>query len=137
MIHRRDIRELAELHADEGCALSFYFQPRVPQNKAHREEVIEAKELVRAALREASRNGHEECARTDLDRILQLTESLRRNQSRAKAIFACSAKNFWREFDLPPYLPGTSLTINRRFHLRPLAAITNSFSRAYVVLVDR
>ena len=57
MIHRRDIRELAELHADEGCALSFYFQPRVPQNKAHREEIIEAKELVRTALREAGPDG--------------------------------------------------------------------------------
>jgi len=137
MIHRRDIRELAELHADEGCALSFYFQPRVPQNKSHREEMIEAKDVIRNAIREAGVNGKKDCARPDLDRIMQVAEDLRRNQSRAKAVFACSAKGFWREFDLPPYLPGTSLTVNRRFHLRPLAAITNLLSRAYVVLTDR
>ena len=42
MITREDIRELAQFQVDDelGCALSFYFQPRTPQNKSHREEAI-------------------------------------------------------------------------------------------------
>jgi len=37
MITREDIRELAQFHTngDEGSALSFYFEPRTPQNKSH------------------------------------------------------------------------------------------------------
>ena len=137
MIRREDIRELAEFHSGEGCALSFYFQPRTPQNRSHREEVIMAKDLVRAALREADKNGRARSARADLDRILQLAEHLHGNQTRAKAVFACSTKNFWREFDLPPRLQGSSIALNRRFHLRPLVPMLGSMYRACVALVDR
>ena len=40
MITREDIRELAQFHADgkQDCALSFYFEPRTPQNKSHKED---------------------------------------------------------------------------------------------------
>src|SRR5437868_875236 len=137
MIRREDIRELAEFFSGEGCALSFYFQPRTPQNKSHHEEVILAKDLVKAALGEAEKNGKKRSTRADLDRILQLAENLHGNQAHAKAVFACSAKNFWREFDLPPQLTGSSLSLNRRFHLRPLAPVLGNLSSACVVLVDR
>ena len=51
MMTREDIRELAAFQADsDSCALSFYFQPRTPQNKSHKEEAILAKDLVRQAL---------------------------------------------------------------------------------------
>src|SRR5712691_1497444 len=121
MITREDVRELAQFQCNkqESCALSFYFQPRTPQNKSHREEVILAKDLVRNALREAEKNGKNSCARSDLDRILRIAEELHGNQAHAKAIFACSAQRFWREFELPPHLPGSNLFVNQRFHLRP------------------
>ena len=38
MITREQIQELAEFEDPEGCALSFYFQPTAPQNKAHKED---------------------------------------------------------------------------------------------------
>jgi peptide subunit release factor 1 (eRF1) len=139
MITREDIRELAQFKADnnQGCALSFYFEPRTPQNKSHREEAILVKELVRAALRESEKHGKNGCARADVDRILALAENLHGNQARAKAIFACGQRNFWREFDLPAQLPGTQFFVNRQFHLRPLAQLLGAQPRLWAALVDR
>jgi len=137
MITRDDIRELAQFRNDDGCALSFYFQPTTPQDRSHREEAILAKDLVKRALQEAQKNGKNGCAHADLDRILEMAEHLHGNQARAKAIFACKAQNLWREFDLPARLSTTSLFVNQRFHLRPLAAILEALPRVCVALVDR
>jgi peptide chain release factor subunit 1 len=139
MITREDIRELAQFQfGDEsGCALSFYFQPQRPQNRSHREDAILAKDLVRNAMREAEKNGKNGCARADLNRILVLAENLHGNQARAKAVFACGSRNFWREFDLPPRLPGTQLFVNWRFHLKPLALLLGAQPRVAVALVSR
>jgi len=139
MITREEIRELAqfETNGDQSCALSFYFSPRTPQNKSHREEAILVKELVRNALREAEKAGKNCAARIDLDRILGLAEKLHGNQARAKAVFACGPRNFWREFDLPPRLSDTQLFVNRQFHLKPLARLLGAQPRLWVALVDR
>jgi peptide subunit release factor 1 (eRF1) len=139
MMTREDIRELAQFQFDDkdGCALSFYFQPRPPQNKSHREEVILAKDLVRNAMREAEKNGKNGCARADLLRMLSVAETLHGHQTRAKAIFACGARNFWREYDLPPELPGSQLFVNSRFHLKPLAQLLGAQRRVGVALVNR
>ncbi len=139
MITREDIRELAQFHTkgDEGSALSFYFEPRTPQNKAHREETILAKDLVRRALREAEKTSKNGSTRADLNRILELAENLHGNQARARAVFACGSRNFWREFDLPSQLPGTHLFVNRQFHLKPLALLLGAQPRLWVALVDR
>jgi peptide subunit release factor 1 (eRF1) len=137
MIRREDLRELAEFYSDDGCALTFYYQPRTPQNKSHREEAILAKDLVRDAMRELEKNGRYKQGREDLERILQIAEGLRGNQSNAKVVFACSAKGFWREFDIPARLPASSLFVNQRFHLKPLAAVLGAITRTVVVLVSR
>jgi peptide subunit release factor 1 (eRF1) len=139
MITRENIRELAQFHTNdnEGAALSFYFEPRTPQNKSHREETILAKDLVRKALREADKNSKNGSTRTDLNRILELAENLHGNQARARAVFACGSRNFWREFDLPSQLPGTQLIVNRQFHLKPLALLLGAQPRLWVALVDR
>jgi peptide subunit release factor 1 (eRF1) len=139
MITREEIRELAQFrtNGDEGWALSFYFEPQTPQNKSHREETILAKDLVRKALREAEKNSKNGSTRADLNRILEMAENLHGNQARARAVFACSSQNFWREFDLPPQLPGTQLFVNRQFHLKPLSVLLGAQPRLCVVLVDR
>jgi len=138
MITREDIRELAAFQSNgDGCALSFYFQPHTPQNRSHKEETILAKDLVRQALREAEKHGKSACAREDLDRILDIANNLRGNQARAKAVFASATRKIWREFDLPPQLPGTQLFVNRRFHLKPLAALLGAQPKLCVALVDR
>jgi peptide subunit release factor 1 (eRF1) len=139
MISRQEIRELAQFQADSqaACALSFYFQPLRPQNKSHREETILAKDMVRQALQEAEKQGKNGPTRSDLQRILQLAEGLHGNQTLAKAVFACGAKNFWREYNLPPQLSGTQLVVNRRFCLKPLSILLAAQPKLAVVIFDR
>jgi len=138
MITREDIRELATFQIPEGtCAISFYFQPKTPQNKSHREEAILAKELVRNAVREAEKCGKNGAARADLKKILALAESQRRNHAHARAVFACGAREFWREYDLPPQLRESQLFVNRRFHLKPLALLLGAQRSVGVALVSR
>jgi len=139
IITREDIRELAQFRTQggQGWALSFYFEPRTPQNKSHREETILAKDLVRKALHDAEKNSKNGSTRADLNRILELAENLHGNQARARAVFACGSHNFWREFDLPSQLPGTQLFVNRQFHLKPLAQLLGAQPRLWVTLVDR
>ena len=49
-ITREQIRDLAEFHDAQSCAITFYFQPATPRNKAHREDTILVKDLAREAL---------------------------------------------------------------------------------------
>jgi peptide chain release factor subunit 1 len=154
MITREQIHELAEFEDQSACALSFYFQPTPPRNKAHKEEAILTKDLAREALRRlesqsksnsksnSSSKDKFESARADLDRIVRLSQDLRGNGmrgngARAKAVFACSAHGFWREYDLPAQLSGTQLLVNRHFHLKPLAQLLGAFPSLGIVLVDR
>ncbi len=154
MITREQIHELAEFEDPSACALSFYFQPTPPRNKAHKEEAILTKDLAREAFRQlesrSKRNSSSdsnskdkfESARADLDRIVRLSQDLRGSGMRgkgacAKAVFACSARGFWREYDLPAQLTGTQLQVNRHFHLRPLAQLLGAFPNLGIVLVDR
>ena len=155
MITREQVQELAQFEDQGACALSFYFQPTTPRNKAHKEDAILVKDLAREALRQlesrnnGNSNGHNhnhkdkhESARADLDRIVRLAHDLRGNGlqgngARAKAVFACSAQGFWREYDLPAQLSGTQLLVNRHFHLKPLAQMLGALPSLGVVLVDR
>ena len=70
MITRDEIRELANFHSPETCAMTFYYQPTTPQNRSHRDEFIMVKDVVRNALREAEKDGKNGCARADLERSL-------------------------------------------------------------------
>ncbi len=160
MITREQIHELAEFEDPSACALSFYFQPATPRNKAHKEEAILTKDLAREAMRlletrttssNAGNSNHEgknkdkdkfESARADLDRIVRLSQDLRGsglrgNGARAKAVFACSAQGFWREYDLPAQLSSTQLLVNRHFHLKPLAQLLGALPTLGIVLIDR
>ena len=137
MMPREELRQLAQVESVEGCAVSFYFQPQTPQDKSHREEAILIKDLVREALRQVERNGNNPGVREDLQRILQIAETLRGNHSRGKAVFACSQQGIWRELDVPPRLGRSQITVKTRFHLKPLVAAYAGIPRALIALVDR
>lgn len=155
MISREQIHELAQFEDHEGCALSFYFQPTSPRNKAHKEDAILTKDLAREALRQLESKrlegkgkdkgredkGREkdrsESARADIERIVRLSQNLRGNGVHAKAVFACSAQGFWREYDLPAQLSDTQLLVDRHFHLKPLAHLLGASPSLGVVLLDR
>ena len=136
-ITREQIRELAEFEDSNSCAVSFYFQPSTPRNKAHKEDAILIKDLAREALRKQESKGNKESARNDLDRIVRLSGELRSNGTHAKAVFACAAQKIWREYDLPPTLAGTHLFVGRHFLLKPLAHLLGALPQLGVVLVDR
>lgn len=139
MISRDDLRQLAsfECQTNDEFAISFYYQPNTPQDKSHREEGILAKDLVRRTLQELQVNGQHRGAVEDLQRILRLAEDLHGNAARSKAVFACSGRNLWYEYDLPAVASPTQLFVNRRFHLKPLASIFSEYPRLWVALVDR
>lgn len=132
MITRDQLRELAQIECPEGSAVSFYFQPNRPANKAHKEELILVKDLVRGAMKQAGAT-----VRGDLERVLRTAEQLHGNHSHAKAIFACSAKGVWQEFNLPPGIGASTVVLNSRFHLAPLVAALDQALRCAVMLVDR
>jgi peptide subunit release factor 1 (eRF1) len=137
MITREEIRQLAQFESPAGCAISFYFQPQTPQNKSHREEAILVKDLVRDALRKAERNGNHAVLREDLEKILTIAEALHGNHSRGKAIFACRAQGIWRELDIPQRPEQSQITVNSRFHLRPLVDARSGLPRTCIALVNR
>ena len=136
-ITREQIRELAEFQDKESCAVSFYFQPSAPRNKAHKEDMILIKDLAREALRSPQSEGKKDGARADMDRILRLSGEWRSNKTHGKAVFACAAQNLWREYDVPASLPSTQLFVDRRFHLKPIAHLLGALPLVGVVLVDR
>jgi protein required for attachment to host cells len=139
MISREELRELAnfECRQPDEFAISFYFEPRPPKDKSHREEAIFAKDVVRRTLQELQVNDGARSAIADLERILPLAESLHGNRARAKAVFACSGRQVWKEFDLPANGAGTRLIVNRRFYLKPVAPIFSENPRLWVALFDR
>jgi peptide subunit release factor 1 (eRF1) len=137
MITREEIRQLAQFESPSGCAISFYFQPHTPQNKSHREEAILIKDLVRDALRKAERNGNDAAMRQDFEKVLEIAEGLHGNHSRGKAIFACREQGIWHEFDVPPRLGRSQITVNSRFHLRPLVDAKSGLPRTCIALVNR
>jgi len=134
MITRENIVELAQFESPENCAVSFYFQPEVPQNKSHREEGILVRDVLRQAMQQAEKN---KSVRQDLERIMEKAEHLQGNGRQAKAIFACGAKDFWREYDLPSRLAGTQAAVGRRLRLRPLTAIAGLLPRVAIALAGR
>lgn len=135
-ISREQLRELAEFRDDQSCAVTFYYQPSTPRNKAHKEDTILIKDLAREASRLLDSKGKKECARDDVDRIVRMAGEFRTNGTHAKAVFACAAKNIWREYELPANLPGTQIHVDRQFHLRPLAQLLGASPLLGVVLVD-
>lgn len=138
MITREDLRQLADFECrDHEFAISFYFQPGVPKDKSHREEGIQAKELVRKTIQELQANGHGSKVVQDLERILRIAEGLHGNEGFGKVVFSCSDRNLWREFDVPPASFSTRLFVNRRFHLKPLAALFSEYPKLWVALADR
>ena len=136
---RDEIRELAAFQVDErkgACALSFYFQPDPPQDRSHRREAIVAKDVVKQALKSAAAMGKNGSLHADLDRVLEVATNLRGN-ARGRAVFACSAQNFWREYELPSHLGGTQIYLQPRFQLKPLAALLGAQPALCVAMVDR
>jgi len=135
-ISREQLRELAEFRDDKSCAVTFYYQPSTPRNKAHKEDTILIKDLAREAMRVLENKGKKDCARDDMDHIVRMAGELRTNGTHGRAVFACSNKNIWRDYELPASLGSTQIHVDRQFHLRPIAQLLGASPLLGVVLVD-
>jgi peptide subunit release factor 1 (eRF1) len=136
MITRDMIRELADFQSPLGDAITFYYQPGTPQDKSHRQEAIEIKDIVKNAMRRVERAGKNGSVKGDLQRILEMSEQLHGNSGRAKAVFACGSQKFWREVDLPACIGTTRLKVNSKFNVSPLANLNDALEKVCVCLVD-
>jgi peptide subunit release factor 1 (eRF1) len=136
-ISREQIRELAEFRDEESCAVSFYYQPSAPRNKAHKEDIILIKDLARDAMHRLEAKGKKDSAREDIERIVRSSGELRSNGTHGKAVFACAAQNVWREFEVPPALGSTQLVVDRHFRLKPLARLLGASPLLAIVLIDK
>jgi peptide chain release factor subunit 1 len=136
-ISREQIRELAQFQDEKSCAVSFYYQPSAPRNKAHKEDTILIKDLARDAIHRLEATGKRDCARSDIERVIRLSGELRSNGTHGKAVFACADKHIWREFELPASLGSTQLFVDRHFHLKPLARLLGASPLLAIVLVDK
>ncbi len=137
MITRETLREIAAFQSSSHDAVTFYFQPAAPQDKSHRQDAILVKDLVRNAAQAAERNGRNGDLLDTFNRILSLAEHLHGNQGKAKAVFACGSKNYWKEFDFPSQLASTRLIVNRRFHLTPITGLNEVMGKVSIAMIDR
>ena len=134
MIPRETLKRLAGTYSEQGTAISFYFKPETPQNKAHQAEPILIKDKVRelhGSMTGISRNK----AGEDLARILKMSEELRINPV-PKAIFACKEHALWIDLDIGA-ASETKLTMGRYFRLAPLFADAQDEPRCCIVVLDR
>src|SRR5262249_27086470 len=134
MIPRETLKRLAGIYSDQGTAISFYFKPETPQNKAHQAEPILIKGKVRerlGSLSETPRKG----AGEDLQPILKMSEDLPVSP-RPKAVFACKQHDLWIDMDLP-VAPETRVSMGKYFHLAPLFASSQDEPRCCIVVLDR
>lgn len=132
MISRDTLRQLAVIESKSGQAVSFFYQPPVARDRAHREEQILIKDLIREAsesLEKRGRRNNDHGLRADLDRIATVGNQLRGNGAHSKAIFACAEQGIWREFNLPAQLSETRLEVNSHFHLKPLVELLSRAPR--------
>ena len=111
MILRETLKRLAGIYSEQGTAISFYFKPEIPQNRAHQTESILIKDKVRELLGSLSGMPRSK-AGDDVERILKLSEELRINP-RPKGIFASKEHDLWIDLDIGA-APGTKLSL--KFH---------------------
>ncbi|MGZ4828213.1 MAG: baeRF10 domain-containing protein [Candidatus Angelobacter sp.] len=135
-VSKENLLELARFCDEPAHAVSFYFSLASTPDNSHREEAIAIKRLVQQAQDNFAPQPVPTPLAIDLKEISTVAEEIRLNPGRLRAVFACSEKKIWLEFDLPA--PGSirHLNVARRFHLAPLMAAMQSCAPYCVVLLE-
>ncbi len=132
----KSIAMLAHLHDEKKQALSFYFSLSSFADSAHREEVLNLDHLVTTARSESESGMNNPDLSNDLNRILSMQEQIRENPIRYRAVFACSHKHIWQEFDLPVSENVSLLQTAGYFRLVPLLRAFESCMPYCAVIVE-
>jgi peptide chain release factor subunit 1 len=130
------LKRLSGVHSDSQSAITFYYFPKTPQNKAHREQAIFLKDLIRDAKKRIESSANRQSL-NDIERLSTRCETLARDGYQPLAIFGCAERGIWEEVPLPGASGDTALHINSRFHLRPLAMASTNANGTLVILADR
>jgi peptide subunit release factor 1 (eRF1) len=134
MIPRETLKRLAGIYSEQGTAISFYFKPETPQNKAHQVEPILIKDKVRELIGSLGGVARSK-AGEDLERIMKMSEELRINPT-PKAVFACKEHDLWIDLNVDA-VPETKLITGRYFRLAPVFAGAQGQPRCCIVVLDR
>lgn len=134
MISNQDLQELAGFTSRNADAISFYFGAQRPTELAHREEPILTKEKIQEVF--GNLQGSSPSVREDIHRLLETAAGMKGNESRAKVVFACASRQFWREYDLEGRLP-LLLDAATTFRLAPLLPSLTQPRRYCIALADR
>jgi peptide chain release factor subunit 1 len=129
------LKRLSSVHSTKSNAVSFYYFPQTPQNKAHREQAILLKDLIRETRKRLEGEG-KRAALADLERISNLADQWRSSNS-PRAVFACAELGVFETVDLPTVDGETAIHVNSRFHLRPLSEAGTADGSYLVALADR
>jgi len=129
------LKRLSSIHSSKSNAISFYYFPQTPQNKAHREEAILLKDRIRDTRKRLESKG-KRAALADLDRISVLVDQWR-NSNSPKAAFVCAEHGVFETVDLPDVEGETAIYVNSRFHLRPLSEAGSVGGSYLIALADR
>jgi len=129
------LKRLSSFHSPKATAISFYFFPHTPKNKAHRDSAILLKDRLRESRTRLEAEGRR-AALADLERIGSLAEEWRMNSS-PKVAFACAEHGVFEVVDLPDVDGETAIYVNSRFHLSPLAEAGAKDGAYLLVRADR
>ena len=140
-----ELRQLAALEAEKGCAISLYLalDPAAATGSgagdAHTRLNSLLDEGAKADGATARELSHEqrEGLRTDFERIRRcVEEELDREGVRGLAIFSAGLDNVWRTFPLTGSVPD-EIKVNRELYLAPLVPLVGRGEGALVVVVGR
>jgi len=135
------LRELAEFHAEKGCALSLYLDldPSASPTPADLDTRFNSavSEVERRFLAGEDDSGRRRAVRADLERIRHFWDSeLDRDGARGLAIFASEDDGFFRYLRLAE--PVTDhVSVNRVFALAPLVRHVGRHEGAIVAVMNR
>jgi len=68
------LKQLSSIHSAKSTAISFYYFPQTPRNKAHREDAILIKDLLRDTRKRLEAKG-KRAALPELERISSTAEA--------------------------------------------------------------
>ena len=125
---------LANVYDQNAEAISFYFSRASFSETSREEEVLNAKDLINQVKPKSSSERDTADLSGDLAMIRKVEGELRASSARFKAIFACSRKQIWLEYDLPICEDVSCVEVGCAFQIGSLATcigIVHSLLRRY------
>ena len=127
---------LANVYDEKAHAISFYFSRASFSEASHQEEVLNIKHLVDRVKTKWSSEDDIADLSSDLAMILEMERQIRATPARFRAVFACSRKHIWQEYDLPTCETVSRLEVSTHFQLVPLLRALESCTLCSVVIVE-